>query len=150
MTQGQLDPIQLMRRIDELENKIDAMRTIEVGGVWQDWTPIQTGWTALPVGAYRYCQIGKQVTLAISMSSGTSNATSAILSLPTTAATVTDSIWMGACGILVNNGSVLTVAGRWRIESGGTIVEFYTNMSTGAWTASGSKRVYCVATYEAA
>ena len=32
---GQLDPIQLMRKIAELEDKINAMRTIEVG-----WHPV--------------------------------------------------------------------------------------------------------------
>ena len=35
---GQLDPIQLMRKIAELESKIDALRTIEIGGMWKDWT----------------------------------------------------------------------------------------------------------------
>ena len=43
MIQGQLDPIQLMRKIAELEDKINALRTITTGGVWQDWTPEMSG-----------------------------------------------------------------------------------------------------------
>ena len=66
MTQGQLDPIQLMRKIDELENKINAMRTIEVGGVWQDWTPTLSASgsmsvTSVVITRARYAIIGKVV-----------------------------------------------------------------------------------------
>ena len=46
---GQLDPIQLMRKIAELEDKINAMRTIEVGGMWTAWTP-----TTTPNGSMTY------------------------------------------------------------------------------------------------
>ena len=61
---GQLDPIQLMRKIAELEDKINAMRTIEVGGVWQDYAVAWTAATTNPdigngllIG--KYCIIGK-------------------------------------------------------------------------------------------
>jgi len=39
--QGQLDPIQLMRKIAELEDKINALRTIEIGG--DVWDKIKVG-----------------------------------------------------------------------------------------------------------
>lgn len=117
-------------------------------GVWQDWTPTQTGWTALPPGVYRYCVIGKHVTLSIAMSAGTSNDTSASLSLPITAKTILNLLWMGANGYAMNNGTTLTTASRWRISSGTNVIDFFTNMYTGTWINSGVKRVYCVATYE--
>ena len=72
MTQGQLDPIQLMRKIDELENKIDAMRTIEVGGVWQNWTPTVTAEGSMTISnlvvtTARYCLIGDAMALEVSI-----------------------------------------------------------------------------------
>lgn len=42
----------------------------------------------------------------------------------------------------------LTTPAYWSINSGGTTIDFYTNMSLGAWTNANGKRVRCVATYE--
>ena len=72
---GQLDPIQLMRKIAELEDKINAMRTIEVGGVWQDYTVEWTASITNPdigdgVLLGKYTLIGKACTLAINMIAG--------------------------------------------------------------------------------
>lgn len=56
--------IPLMREIANLQEQINALRTIEVGGVWQDWTPTVTyaGGTTDPtnlvLSAY-YSVIGK-------------------------------------------------------------------------------------------
>jgi hypothetical protein len=60
---GQLDPIQLMRKIAELEDKINALRTIEVGGVWADWTPSYSAagamtYTSVTTDEARYCVVG--------------------------------------------------------------------------------------------
>jgi len=60
---GQLDPIQLMRKIAELEDKINALRTIEVGGVWADWTPSYSAggamtFTSVTTDEARYCVVG--------------------------------------------------------------------------------------------
>ena len=140
--------IVLLRRIEELEKLIQ--RQPEIGGVWQDWTPTQTGWTMLPAGVYRYCQVGKSVTLGISITAGTSNATSASLSLPIAATSITGVAWRGANGYAVDGGSLITTATCWVVVNGATSIVFYTNMTNGAWTNSGSKRVYCVATYEIA
>jgi hypothetical protein len=38
--------IALMREIAKLQEQIDALRTIEVGGVWQSWTPEAIGLTS--------------------------------------------------------------------------------------------------------
>ena len=69
---GQLDPIQLMRKIAELEDKINAMRTIEVGGVWKNWTPTVTGSGSMTISnlvveVARYCLIGKSMGLELSI-----------------------------------------------------------------------------------
>ena len=60
---GQLDPIQLMRKIAELEDKINAMRTIEIGGVWQNYTVEWTATTNPSIGdgslIGRYSVVGK-------------------------------------------------------------------------------------------
>jgi hypothetical protein len=71
---GQLDPIQLMRKIAELEDKINAMRTIEIGGVWQDWTPTWMATTNPSIGngtlSGRYFQIVKLVYCQFTMIAG--------------------------------------------------------------------------------
>lgn len=59
-----MDEIALMREIGRLQEQISALRTIEVGGVWQDWTPTWTAYTTNPaIGngslAGRYCTVGK-------------------------------------------------------------------------------------------
>ena len=66
--QGQLDPIQLMRKIAELEDKINAMRTIEIGGVWQNWTPVPTaeaGTLTTVSASGKYAKIGKVVAVQL-------------------------------------------------------------------------------------
>ena len=41
--------IALMREIAKLQAQIDALRTIEIGGVWQSYTPVWTAATTNPV-----------------------------------------------------------------------------------------------------
>ena len=56
-----MDDIALMREINRLEGKIDALRTIEVGGVWQDWTPTLStvsGSITSYTASGSYCLIG--------------------------------------------------------------------------------------------
>ena len=80
MTQGQLDPIQLMRKIAELEDKINALRTITTGGVWTSYT---TTWTASVTNptlgngtlAGRYCSIGKLTAIKIKLAIGSTTNT---------------------------------------------------------------------------
>ena len=115
-------------------------------GVWANWTPTQTGWTALPTGQYRYAVIGKVVHLNIYMSAETSNATTATLTLPIAASTATNS-W-GVCGWSMNNGVTLTSPSIWNINGGGTTVAFgIAYGAMGGWTASGTKRIIASITY---
>ena len=94
-------------RIRHLEAEIDRLKrgrleyqrpvTLESlthtmpAGMWTNYTPAsQTGWTALPTGTYRYTAIGKLVILRIHMTAGTSNADTAIIALPFTAANISN------------------------------------------------------------
>jgi len=70
---GQLDPIALMRKIGELESKIKALKTIEIGGIWTNYTPTVTASgsmtiTDLVVDTARYTLIGNSMGLEISIS----------------------------------------------------------------------------------
>ena len=148
--QGQLDPIQLMQKIGELESKIDALRTIEIGGVWQNWTPTLTGWSSNPPGIYRYCLIGKLCTVMILHSdAGISNATNSIITAPF-ASKSGGGYWMNSCQFR-NNGATSATPGQAQIGNGSSNINFYTTFAGGAWTASGDKRILnCVLTYEIA
>ena len=70
--------IALMREIAKLQDQIDALRTIEVGGVWQSYTPVWTAATTNPsIGngtlSGRYCLIGKLITAKIFLQLGTTS-----------------------------------------------------------------------------
>jgi len=61
---GQFDPIELMKTINELENKISALATIQTGGIWNAYTPTVTysGGTTDPTTATvagKYSVIGE-------------------------------------------------------------------------------------------
>ncbi len=119
-------------------------------GVWQDWTPTITGFSAVPAGGfYRYIQIGKTVTLVIYQGSdGTSNSTSFTISLPVTAATIPGMHWTDTCRIVDNT---ISVVGIWDVASGATTVGFGKDAAGNVFTASGGKRcIGAVITYEAA
>lgn len=134
--------------IATLRQDVDELQRREIpAGLWKAYTPAsQTGWTALPTGTYRYAVVGKLVFLVIAVS-GTSNATTTSIALPFAAP---DSVGSrsGATGYAVDNGVALTGASRWAIVQGGGTIDFYSNMALGAWTASGTKAVYCTAIYE--
>jgi hypothetical protein len=120
---------------------------------WQPWTPTLTGWSANPTNVvYRYKQIGKLVHLAIrQLTSGTSNATTKSLTLPVTAATITNMVWDAPCGA-VDNGVLLATPARGIVASGGTTITFDKDWSAaGGWTNSGNHRIAtCNLVYEAA
>ena len=69
-----MNEIALMREIAKLQGQIDSLRTIEVGGVWQDWTPATSNIT---VGngtlTGRYCAIGKFCRVNISFTLGSTS-----------------------------------------------------------------------------
>ena len=114
---------------------------------WFNFTPTTyTGWSALPTGTYIFKIIGRLCIYPVDMSAGTSNGTSAELSIPVPASS--DMTKGGANGYAVDNGTTLTGASRWRITGADNKVRFHTNMATGAWTASGTKRVGALVIYE--
>ena len=112
--------------------------------VWFAWTPSsQTGWTDMPTGVYRFSIAEKTLFFLIDLSDSTSNATTAVLALPVMPARRFNNV----NGFAVDNGTTLTVATRWFVETNGNIY-FYTNMSAGVWTNSGIKRVRTNGFYE--
>ncbi len=116
---------------------------------WSTYTPTTTGWSSITSSAYRYATIGKTCLLTILITSGTSNATTASVSLPIKAATIGSGLGVsGTWGAAMDNSVGLTAAGRWVITSGGTTVHFYKDMWVGTWTASGAKRIYAQIIYE--
>jgi len=137
--------------IAALRRDVEDLKRREIpSGLWQNYTPAsQTGWTALPTGTYRYTAIGKLVILRITMTAGTSNATTASIALPFTSANVDGSIG-GANAYAIDNGTGLTTMSKWAISPNSTTIDFYKDAAVGAWTASGTKRIYCVAIYERA
>lgn len=141
----------LAKEISSLKREVTDLKRREIpAGIWKTYTPAsQTGWTALPTGTYRYTAIGKLVILRISMTAGTSNATTASIALPFTAANVGGSVG-GANTYAIDDGTELTTMSRWAIAPNSTTIGFYKDAATGAWTASGTKRIYCIAIYERA
>lgn len=139
----------LIERLKRIEREVERLRVWErPAGVWNNWTPTQTGWTALPTGTYRYCQIGKMCFFAIDITAGTSNSTAATLTLPFPVKT--GAYYGGANGMAMDNGTVLSVASKWYIDSADNKIYFGTDMGTGSWTASGTKRMRCEGFYEIA
>ena len=114
---------------------------------WFNFTPtLYTGWSALPTGTYIFKIIGRLCIYPVDMGAGTSNGTSAELSIPVPASKTMAK--GGANGYAVDDGTTLTGASRWRITGADNKVQFHTNMATGTWTASGTKRVGALIIYE--
>ena len=143
--------LKMANDIADLRRDVEDLKRREIpAGLWNNYTPAsQTGWTALPTGNYRYTAIGKLVILHIAMVGGTSNANTAKIALPFTAANFGGSMG-GANGYAIDNGAALTTMSRWAIGANSTTIDFYKDAAVGAWTASGTKRIYCVAIYERA
>ena len=141
--------LKMANDIADLRRDVEDLKRREIpAGLWNNYTPAsQTGWTALPTGDYRYTAIGKLVILHIAMVDGTSNANTAKIALPFTAANFGGSMG-GANGYAIDNGAALTTMSRWAIGANSTTIDFYKDAAVGAWTASGTKRIYCVAIYE--
>jgi len=143
--------LKMANDIADLRRDVEDLKRREIpAGLWNNYTPAsQTGWTALPDGKYRYTAIGKLVILHIAMGGGTSNADTAKITLPFTAANFGGSMG-GANAYAIDNGTALTTMSRWAIAPNSTTIDFYKDAAVGAWTASGTKRIYCVAIYERA
>jgi len=113
-----------------------------------NYTPADyTGWSALPDGLYYFIIIGQLCYVTVYMSAGTSNATTARLELPVSASSTAGK--GGICGFAFDDGTMRTAPTKWWIAGATNIVNFYTDMASGsAWTASGTKRIGALITYE--
>jgi len=135
------------------DDSAGALKWLQVDGIvgtalgqWTSFTPTYTGWTSGTVtGTFKYSVIGNIVFLLIDMTAGTSNSTFADIDLPVNADL--NSNYGGANALAINNGVTLSVATRWFIGGTSQVISFRTDMATGLWTASGTKRVRCLAIY---
>ena len=138
----------IIQRIKQLEREVERLQRWEHPklGQWTSFTPTYTGWTSGTVtGIFKYSVIGNIVFLLIDMTAGTSNATNAYIDLPVNADL--NASYGGTLGLAMDNGTVLTQATKWYIGGTYQTISFNTDMSNGAWTASGTKRVRCLAIY---
>lgn len=115
-----------------------------LGTAWQTYAVTQTGFVSgsEPAGGiYRYRTIGDEIELEIRQpNDGTSNATTFTITLPVTAATVTDMVWQAMCRVR-NNSSFVANPGYGEIVSGGTVLNLYINTGTTTWGTANGKRV---------
>lgn len=115
---------------------------------WFNWTPGIDGFSVNPTGAYRFKVSGKTVYFTIDQTAnGTSSGTNLSITLPVNNSSIAAG---GVCGLIVDNGTVQTAAGRWFIGTGATnnMVQIQKDMGTGTFTASGGKRVRLQGFYE--
>ena len=145
----------LMREIAKLQEQINALRTIEIGGVWQDWTLSATGWAAGYTGFVRYSAVGKICHMIIDIN-GTSNFTYATLdSLPFNVSASGGNLYFQIPNVTNNDTQIIT-GGRSFAQVrpvGQTFpntVWFWLDGAAEGWTASGTKRVRVALFYEIA
>lgn len=117
---------------------------------WFNWSPTIGGFSANPTNtAYRFNIVNNWVTCLIRQNTeGTSNATTLTITLPVTPATVTNGVWNYASGIATNNSAALTTPALFVIFSGSATMQCFKDISTAAWTNSGTKRINGVVGYE--
>jgi len=138
----------IIQRIKQLEREVERLQRWERPklGQWTSFTPTYSGWVADSVtGIFKYSVIGNIVFLLIDMTAGTSNATNAYIDLPVDADL--NASYGGALGMAMDNGTVLTQATKWYIGGTNQKIVFGSDMGSGLWTASGTKRVRCLAIY---
>lgn len=113
-------------------------------GIWRDWVPSFTGFSAPPVlGLARYTLIGKMCTIYFRASAGTSNATTYTMTLP-----FVSSVLQFGFGVATNNSTAQSTPGMIRTQTGTNICDFFLNATGAAWTASGTKLIQFHFTYE--
>lgn len=117
-------------------------------GQWQAWVPAFTGFSADPTSVIsRYTLNGKTCTCYFFAVSGTSNATTFTVTLPFAAANT--QVQTFNAGNIVNNGTASS-AGTVRTIVNSNVLDVYNGVVGTAWTASGTKNVAFVITYEIA
>jgi len=110
-------------------------------GEWKSWTPtISVGYSANPTDTvYVYKFKGKDLHFLVrEATNGTSNTTSSsVYSLPFTALTLANAVWMSGCWA-VDNGANVSPFVLGFILAGGTTIT-WSNFA--GWTASGGRRI---------
>jgi hypothetical protein len=106
------------------------------------WTPTATGFSALPTDIfYMYKLTGTGIMLNIrERNDGTSNATTFTLTAPFECRDIGFTIFMSPVQV-GNNSATLTTPGQLRIVGNSRTMDVFTNMASGAWTASGGKKL---------
>lgn len=108
-------------------------RLVAEVGSWIPWTPTFTGFSADPSGVNaEYFRVGNKVDIRISMSAGTSNATTYTFTLPFNSA-----IGQQFISPVMNNGTF--AAGRITMAASSNILTLFATAAGGAFTASGNK-----------
>jgi hypothetical protein len=105
---------------------------------WFNFDAAPSGFSAVPASpVYQWRTQADVISIAyIELSAGTSNATTFGATAPIAPAQAVT----GVAGTLVDNGALLTAAGRVTMTAGSTAITFRSNMSTGAWTNANGKR----------
>lgn len=113
---------------------------------WFNFDAAPSGFSAVPSSpVYRWTTNASTIFIVYSeANNGTSNATTFGATAPCVAAQTV----AGVAGTLVDNGALLTTAGRVTMSSGSAAITFRSNMSTGAWTAANGKRAVAEWYYE--
>ena len=135
--------------VNDLQLEVAAVETelLTVG----TWVVAVTGFSADPANMIgRYVKRGKICTIWVRMpTNGTSNATTFTVSLPFTAATITNMSWVGFA-VVIDNGTQKATPGLVSISSGGTTATLVVDLAGTAWTSSGGKRATFTIEYETA
>ena len=135
----------LMREIAKLQEQINALRTIEIGGVWQDWTPTVIGWSSISLMNCQYSRIGNFVAVMYQIF-GVSDAATIYLDLPFTEDTTPN---VGAFAYGLDNGTALSTP-AYVVTDTVDRVRVYKTAAGASWTASGGKRIVTQFFYKAA
>jgi hypothetical protein len=139
--------IEMMREIRKLQDQIDALRTIEVGGIWKTWTPTLGGFSANPTNStYVYTTIGNTAIVSVNQgTSGTSNDTIFTITSPVIPSLINGA---GVWSYAVDNGTALTTPGRISVAKTTGIISLFKDSASGAWTNSGNKRAIFTVVFE--
>ena len=116
-----------------------------------NYTPTFTGFSADPSGVHRFSLVGRECRVYVRHSTlGTSHpgtGAAFTITLPITAATITNHAWVGS-GQGVDNGGILVNSFMVSFTSAATVMNLYTNHAAAGWTAALTKGANFQLTYE--
>lgn len=146
------DKVQLIGRFDVTLSGTAAFQWSAPGNViarpiyetdWLTWTPTYAGWSADPTHTCKYKFAWHELRFSIfPTANGTSNATTATLTLPFTALAAE----LGALGQVINNG-VVAQAGFWQTAAASNVLTLGRGAGA-AWTNANGKSVAGIGTLQ--